>query len=371
MKFIKQKKYWISLIIVTLIAALSFTGCDSSGSGDADTPDTTPPVIVSTFPENGATGVEIISNITARFNEGMAPATIIAANFTLYDNLTPISGTVTYNTGDTKAIFTPAANLQESITYTATVTTGVKDVAGNALAEVKVWTFTTGTIGATSPAPVDLGTAGNYAILAKSAISTVPTSAITGDLGLSPAATSFITGFSLVDDTGFATSSQVTGFVYGADMAPPTDGNLTTAVSDMEAAYTEAATRPTPDFLNRGSAGNIGGLILGPGLYNWTTAVSILSDVTIKGLDTDVWIFQIPSTLTVGNNFDVILDGALAKNIFWQVAEEVAIGTGAHFEGNILCLTSITLGTGASMYGRALAQTRVDLDQNAFTEPAP
>jgi hypothetical protein len=218
---------------------------------------------------------------------------------------------------------------------------------------------------------VSLGTAGNYVILAKTAISTVPPSAITGDIGLSPAAESFITGFSQTDATGYATAPQVTGFIYAADMAPPTPTNLTTAISDMETAYTDAAGRVTPDFTELGS-GEIGGQTLSPGLYSWTSTVTISSDVTISGASNDVWIFQISGDLTASGSTNVFLSGgALAKNIFWQVAGAVTVGTAAHLEGIILSSTAITLGTGASMNGRALAQSQVALDQNTVVEPAP
>src|SRR3954468_20053743 len=124
--------------------------------------------------------------------------------------------------------------------------------------------------GGHGPAPVALGSASNYVILAKSATSTVPTSAITGNIGLSPAAASFVTGFSLVLSSGgaFSTSTQVTGNVYASDYAVPTPANLTTAVGDMQTAYTNAAGRPTPDHSELAS-GNIGGLTLPAGLYKW------------------------------------------------------------------------------------------------------
>ncbi|MDO8491529.1 MAG: ice-binding family protein, partial [Dehalococcoidia bacterium] len=220
-------------------------------------------------------------------------------------------------------------------------------------------------------APVNLGTAGNYVILAKTGVSTVPASVITGDVGLSPAATDALTGFSLtMVGTLSATSTQVTGSLYAGDMTVPTNSNLITAVTNMQDAYTDAATRPAPpDFLDLG-IGEIGGQTLTPGLYTWTTGVTISTDVTISGGPNDVWIFQIPGNLTMSSATDVLLSpGAQAKNIFWQVAGFVDIGTTAHFEGIILCQTAITLRTGASMNGRALAQTRVDLDQNTITEP--
>lgn len=222
------------------------------------------------------------------------------------------------------------------------------------------------------PAPVLLGTSGNYAILAKAAVSTVPASAITGNVAVSPAATSFLTGFSLtMVGTTSATSPQVTGFLYGADMTAPTSTSLTTAVLDMQTAYVDAAGRITPDFLNLG-AGNIGGKTLTGGLYTWGTSVMMPADIAISGGANDVWIFQVAGDLNVSPNARVILEGgALAKNIFWQVSGEVIISAGAHFEGNILSKTGITLRTGASLNGRALSQTMVALDAATVVKPAP
>lgn len=221
------------------------------------------------------------------------------------------------------------------------------------------------------PAPVLLGTSGNYAILAKTAVSTVPPSAITGNVGVSPAATSFLTGFSLtMVGTTSATSPQVTGSLYGADMSPPTNTNLTTAVLDMQTAYTDAAGRPTPDFLDLG-AGNIGGKTLTGGLYKWGSAVTVPADIAISGGGDDVWIFQISGDLSVSTNTRVLLEGgAQAKNIFWQVAGEVILNAGTHFEGNILSQTAITMRTGSSLNGRALAQSMVALDNATVVKPA-
>jgi hypothetical protein len=144
-----------------------------------------------------------------------------------------------------------------------------------------------------SPLAVNLGTAGDYAILAKSGISTVPTSAITGNLGLSPAAATYITGFSLTADAtnAFATSPQVTGKVLASNYAAPTPSNLTTAIGDMQIAFTDAAGR-APNVTELG-AGNIGGMTLTPGVYKWGTGLLIPTDVTLAGTATDVWIFQI------------------------------------------------------------------------------
>lgn len=223
------------------------------------------------------------------------------------------------------------------------------------------------------PAAVDLRSAGSFAILSKSGISTVPASAITGDIATSPIASTAITGFSLVMDSTntFATSPQVTGKVYAADYTSPTPSMLTTAVSDMQTAYTDAAGRSDPTATEVG-AGEIGSLTITPGLYKWGTSVLVSTSATLdaQGNPDAVWIFQIAGDLKVANGKHITLaGGAKASNIFWQVAGHADIGTGAHFEGNLLTQNAISLKTGATMNGRALAQTAVTLDASTITRP--
>jgi len=200
-----------------------------------------------------------------------------------------------------------------------------------------------------SPASVNLGAAASFAILAKTGISNVPTSAITGNLGVSPAAATYITGFPLTADgtNTFSTTPQVTGKIYAANYADPTPANLTTAVLNMQAAYTDAAGRSNPDATELYS-GNLSGRTLAPGLYKWSTGVSIdpATNVTLSGSSTDVWIFQIAGDLTLNSGAQVLLSGgAQANNIFWQVGggTGVTIGTTAHVEGTILAAKAITL----------------------------
>ena len=219
-------------------------------------------------------------------------------------------------------------------------------------------------------APVVLGTAADYVILAKTAISTVSPSVITGALGISPAAATYITGFSLIADSTntFSTSSEVTGKVYAADYQPPTPSNLTTAVGDMQTAFTAAAGR-APDVTGLG-AGSIGGMTLHAGVYAWGTGLHLATDVTLVGNATDVWVFQIAKNLTVSDGAHVVLSGgAVPGNVFWQVSGDVTLGTTVHFEGTILCHTGIALNTGASITGRLLAQTAVTLDANTVVAP--
>jgi len=225
-----------------------------------------------------------------------------------------------------------------------------------------------------SPSTVNLGNAGNFVILAKSGVSTTGTTAIVGDVGVSPAAATFITGFGLIADSSnqFSTSSLVTGKLYAADYTPPTPSTMTTAVSDMETAYIDAAGRTNPDATELG-AGDISGMTLYSGLYKWSTGVLINTGVTLdcQNNTNAVFIFQIAQDLTVGNGAIITLSGGCqAQNIFWQVAGQTTLGTTSNFKGNILDQTAIALNTGASLNGRALAQTAVTLDANAVTIPS-
>jgi len=221
-------------------------------------------------------------------------------------------------------------------------------------------------IGFASSQPVNLGSAGTFVIITKTGITDVHPSAVKGDVATSP-----ITGAALL-----LTCTEVTGKVYTVDAAGPlpckvTDGTkLTSAIGDMEFAYTDAAGRTSPDFTELG-AGEIGGLTLAPGLYKWGTAVTISKNVTLSGGPNDVWILQVAGKLTEANAVHVILaGGALAKNLVWQAAGAVTIGTTAHFEGIILAKTVIAVNTGASVNGRLFSQTAVTLQMNAITQPA-
>lgn len=228
------------------------------------------------------------------------------------------------------------------------------------------------------PAAVDLGgldsAANGYVLLAKTAITNVTGSSLTGgNVGLSPAAASFITGFGLIADptSVFSTSAAVVapGQVWAADYADPTPTLLTTDVLAMQAAYSDAASRNPPDELNLAD-GNLGGLTLAPGLYRWGSAVTIPTDLTLAGGADDTWIFQISDNFDISAAQHVLLSGgARAQNITWQVAGAVTIHEDAHVEGVILSKTGIVLQTNASLHGRALAQTMIALDDNVVATP--
>jgi hypothetical protein len=252
----------------------------------------------------------------------------------------------------------------------------MKNFNNNLVATTLVFSFVFGFAGlnavfAAGPETVNLGAAGNFVILSKTGISTTGATSITGDIGASPIAASAITGFALTlpASSAFSTSALVTGKIYAPGYANPTPANLTTAVLDMQTAYTDAMGRSLSAITELG-AGNIGGMTLAPGLYKWSTGLTIPIDVTLSGGANDIWIFQIAQNLNVSSAVKVVLaGGAQASNIFWVIAGQTTIGTTAVFNGNILDQTAIVLNTGAVLNGRALAQTAVTLDSNIVTAP--
>ncbi len=214
------------------------------------------------------------------------------------------------------------------------------------------------------PAPVELGSAGGYVILAESAITNVPPSPITGNVGLSPATGA---GIDL-------TCAEITGVTNDVDNTGPLPctvmnaSGLTTAIGAKGTAYTDAQGR-APDYIELG-AGDIGGLNLSPATYKWGTGLLIPTDLTLTGGPNDVWIFQIAQGLTVSSGVHIVLaGGALPKNIFWATFGATELGTTSHFEGVILSQTSVAMKTGATINGRLYAGTAVTLEQNPVTQP--
>lgn len=339
------------------------------------TEDIAAPTVSSTDPSDIETNVAINRNISALFDVSLDPASVNLTSVTLTadSDATAIAGEISYT--DKLVTFNPTDNLIGSTVYTATLTTDIKDLAGNTLATNYAWEFTTAAEAASGPMPVNLLTAGNFAILTETGITNAHTSAITGDIGASP-----ITASSM--DNVFC--SEITGTIYGANAAytgsgdtacfagAATDNTLVgDAVLDMRTAYTEAKGRANPDFSEL-HAGDISNQILVPGLYKWNTTVAISADTTLHGGANDVWIFQIGTTMTQAANTSVLLTGgALAKNVFWQVGTAVSLGTGATFAGVVLAATAITAAKGTTVNGRLLTQTAATLDEITITQPAP
>lgn len=307
------------------------------------------PTVVTITPANGACPNTLV---TGTFSEAMNPATINSSTFTLAG--AGAAGTVSYDLPSLTATYTPSAPLSLNTLYTATITTGAKDLSGNGLASDEVWTFTTSSVACQQSVP--LNSAANFLVLAGSTVTnTGPTILTGGNLGLSP-------------------GSAVTGFPPGT-LTPPavmflTDPTSAQAQLDLTAAYNYAAGVQGAAVL----PGDMSGLTFTPGVYKTSSTVQLSAgNVTLdaQGNQNAVFIFQVGSTLTTLGSTQVILAGnAQAKNVFWQVGSSATLGTNSAFSGTILSLQSITLDTGASLHGRALARNgAVTLDSNAVTAP--
>jgi hypothetical protein len=205
---------------------------------------------------------------------------------------------------------------------------------------------------------VQLRTAAPFAVLAGTAVTDVPTSSITGDVGLSPA-----TG---ADYAGL-TQAEVDGTIYSTDGTGPA-GNvndpalLTTAKNDLTTAYVAAAGQPATTTFTTGD-NQLGGQTLVPGVYAFghaaTANLTAASPLVLNGEGDDnaVFIFQASSDLVTAANSVVQLEnGAQACNVFWQVGSSATLNSSSTFVGTIMALTSATLGSGATVHGRVLAR---------------
>jgi hypothetical protein len=308
------------------------------------------PRIISTDPVNLATNVPLNKTVTVLFSELMNPLTINAITFTLKQGAAIVPGNITYN-GMT-ATYDPTSNLLSGTTYTVKVTIGAKDLAGNALIADYTWTFTT--IPPAGPGTINLRTAGVFAILAGSGVTSTGATIINGDLGTSPTGT--INGFP---------PGIVNGLIQAANpIADQAKLDLTQAFNEGMGMSLNAISLP----------GNIGGLTLYPGLYSNSTSVLISGgNVTLdaQGDANATFVLKMGSTLTTGPGSQVILSGnAQAKNIFWIVGTSATLGTTSICYGNILADQSISLNTGAVLNGRALTRiAAVTLQANIVTKP--
>jgi hypothetical protein len=310
------------------------------------------PTVILTDPTNNAVNVTLSKIVTATFSMPMDPLTINFTTFSLNNGATPVAGVVTY-TGST-ASFTPSAPLLINTTYTATITTGAKNVAGTALAANYVWNFNTGTT--PTPGPVALGTAARFGILSGVGVSNQAGPSVINDLdvGIYPGVRSSV--------TGFPPATIVNGAIYASDdIAPPgVPAMLLQAKTDLTNAYlaAEGAVSPAPQTVS----GDQGGKTLAPGIYKSTSTLSIANgNLTLdaQGNANAFWIFQIASGFTTvgGTGGSIILTGgAQAKNIYWQTGSSATIGDYTSFQGNILALTSITMNSHATAVGRMLAR---------------
>lgn len=230
----------------------------------------------------------------------------------------------------------------------------------------QAFSFTTWDSVSSGPDPVDLGLLDDFAILAYSAVTNVPSSAIKGDVGLTPTSGSFID----------LTEGEVTGTIFTVDASGPAGSvasatMLTEAMGDLTIAFNDAAGRTVDPI---GIAGNIGGQTLYPGLYKSTGSLEISAgDLTLDANNNEdaVWIFQIASSFNMTSDRKVFLiNGAKAGNVYWQVGSAANFGTTSVMKGTIMAATQVTFATNATLDGRALAMTEnVTLQQNTINVP--
>jgi hypothetical protein len=298
------------------------------------------PTLTQEFPADLATLVGIDTTISATFSAAMNPATINTTTFlvTVTADGTPVSGTVAYDVASQIATFTPLANLASSTQYTATVSPAAQDLSGNALVPGMVanpWKFTTGTMaGGASPPNVNLGSAGNFAVLATASTTSTGPVIVNGDVGLAPGTSQGIP------------PAQVNGTIH------INDAIAVQAQADLLAAYNDAAGRTAN---SQPLPGDMGGLTFTPGLYKNSTSVLISSNVMLdaQGNPNAVFIFQMGSTLTTAGSV-ILVNGAQAGNIYWVVGTSATL-SGPIFQGTILADTSITQNGGVVVNGRLFA----------------
>lgn len=366
--------------------------------------DVTPPTVTSTNPADVSTGICLQKTINATFSEAMDPATLTTSTFTLQVTAGPgpiLAGSVAYDAASKIATLTLTSDLLATTNYTATITTGAKDLAGNALAVNKVWTFTTGTLACVRPPP--LGNAQNFGNLGGTAGSTNTglQTVVNGDQASTATATSAVTGFH--DSNGdiytetTANKGLVTGRIYTCTVSTtgptsaainPTSCSIAAAArNDAITAYNTLAGLPTTGVI----AAGLGGTTVFPGVYSSASGFNILgADLTLdaQGDANAVWVFQMPSTtLTVGapgvpgvaSRTVILTNGAQAKNVFWQVGTSATINPagGGTMVGTILASSAVSFSTAGNttivtLNGRAAGlNASVTLVDTVINIPAP
>jgi hypothetical protein len=327
--------------------------------------DTTAPTVLSTSPVNTATGVPINKKINATFSEAMDPLTISIANYAVTGpGPTSVTGTVSYDAASDIATFVPIAELAPNSTFTARITTDVKDIAGNALMSAFVWSFTTDT--SLAEAPVNLRSLSSFAVVAGAGLTnsnSAGQTTINGDVGLSPTATCLGDG-----SPCSALNPLINGTLYANDPG----GVAAAAKADLLLAYADAAGRPPGTTVN-----DLSGMVLAPGVYTSGSTMSIAVGGTLtldaQGDANAVWIFQIGSSLTVNNSAQVLLiNGAKASNVYWAIFASSTVGTNVALKGNVLAGASNSMDTGSTVEGRLLCSTgQITLLSNTVTLPTP
>lgn len=317
------------------------------------------PTVTLTKPSHKDVNVPVNIAVTATFSEAMDPITIHNTSFILMNGAVAVNGVVTYN--GLKATFTPSSNLDSNTLYSATITTDAKNMAGTGLANNHNWSFTT--VGSTFNPKIDLNSVARFGIISGVGVSNNagPSQINNLDVGIYPGVRSSITGFFVIDGGPGLINN---GDFFAADDAAPVPAMLVQAKNDLTSAYlaAEGASSPAPATVS----GDIGGQTLAPGIYKSTSTLSIQNgNLTLDGNgDPNAeWIFQVASDFTTvggapfpspaGGNV-ILIGGAQAKNVTWQIGSSATIGDYTSFKGNILALTSVTMNAFSQATGRML-----------------
>jgi hypothetical protein len=376
----------INLLPNTIYAATITTGVkDSMGTAiqnnytwnftTGTSVDLTPPIVTSTDPANGATSVVLDTKIAATFSKPMDPSTINTMTFIITQGVNTISGTVTYT--DTTAVFSPSANLTPNTVYTATITTGAKDLAGNALVINYVWSFTTGQSLSRPALGIDsiFGVFGGSAGITNQGLNTIINNGSISTTGASTLVTGFHDGTTgdVYTETPL-NKGDVTGRIYTAPPAPGTATSFAIATQgliDATNAYNSISPASKPGGTDPG-AGELGGLTLAPGIYKSASGTFKITngDLTLdaKGDANAVWIFQTAAGLTVGiagpagARSVTMINGGSPNNVFWYVGSAATINGagGGIMVGTIIASAGVTFSTAGNsvqtvLDGRAIS----------------
>ncbi|MCF7922101.1 MAG: ice-binding family protein [Candidatus Marinimicrobia bacterium] len=330
MKFLKEiSKLWI----MPLFLVIGIIACDK---GDT-----------ATEPNGDTYMVTVSSNPAAGGNTAGGGG---------YDDASSVTLTAVPNSGYTFTNWTAdGAIVETNSSYIFTITADMTVVAN---------------FHAVSTVPQDevpLGTTSQFALLSSSDISNIPTSTITGDVGITPGVRSSISGL---------TAPEVSGTIYAADDAAPVPAMLIAAKNDAEVAYLNAvaAVRGTPTP----AEGNLNGLTFTPGLYQSGSSIEIspggMLYLDAQGDANAIFVIRSATSITTEATSEVVLTGsAQAKNIYWLAGSAITLGTNSKMKGTLIASTSISLLTGARLDGRALIQGaaagQISLDQNTIVLP--
>jgi hypothetical protein len=263
-------------------------------------------------------------------------------------------------------------------------------------ASTSIYNVTVTATAVPNPTAPTLGEAGRFVILAPAAVTTTGVTAISnGDIGISPAARSLMTGFTPVGATG-SVSELTNGTTYAADDTNPapypvplhfstpvvgapwttTAAMLTQANTDLGIADTFLAADPNPGVgvVTQVCAIELGTLTLTRGVYKTASNVGITTGsltLDAQGDPTAVFIFNIGGTLSTGapGGNIVLINGALAKNVYWRTAGITTIGANTIFMGSVFANTQVNVLLGANITGSLYAVTdRVTLIADSITK---